>query len=258
MPWLMDDLHTVAAGRVVVAAASPYTSRLAATLPIAVRAAAHADTLAAFGKPGAYVLYLATATEYAQWFNTGTRSQDELGQAVPLTSNDIEVVVRMPAAADTRQTGPGGLTDVIFHEFGHVATLQTRTAPTASNPDADDTFVEGIAEYCAYAGHPASWAAPRLADVRAYLRATTWNDAAFAPFPRFSTPLATSARYGIGYLTIRRLVARYGLARTLQFWGQTEHQPNPSPAAASLAVLHQPWTQVNADIAHYIRETVHD
>jgi hypothetical protein len=70
-----------------------------------------------------------------------------------------------------------------------------------------------------------------------------------------SDGLTASAAYGIGYLTIRRLVQRFGLQRTLEFWEQTENLPYAIPDQASRAVSHASWTSVNADLAHYIRQT---
>jgi hypothetical protein len=72
---------------------------------------------------------------------------------------------------------------VIGHEFGHVATLQEKSIKTddaaAMFPGRDDDLVEGIANHCSYTGHPASWAAARLADVRAYIRSGKWSGDAF-------------------------------------------------------------------------------
>ena len=72
-----------------------------------------------------------------------------------------------------------------------------------------------------------------------------------------SDGLTDSAAYGIGYLTIRRLVQRFGLPRTLAFWQQIENLPYAIPNQASQAVFHASWTSVSADLAHYIRQTVH-
>jgi hypothetical protein len=35
--------------------------------------------------------------------------------------------------------------------------------------------------------------------------------------------------YGIGYLTIRHLLRRFGLGRTLELWGRAEHRPFADP-----------------------------
>jgi hypothetical protein len=69
--------------------------------------------------------------------------------------------------------------------------------------------------------------------------------------------LPASAAYGIGYLTIRRLVQRFGVQRTLEFWQQTEDLPYAVPDQPAQAVFHASWKSVNVDLAHYIRQAVH-
>ena len=123
----------------------------------------------------------------------------------------------------------------------------------------DDDLVEGIAEYCSYTGHRPSWSASRLGNVRTYIRSGKWSGNAFLSREVTSSDGSTaSAAYGIGYLTILfRLVQRFGLQRTLAFWEQTENLPYAIPDQASQAVFNASWTSVNADLAHYIRQTVH-
>ena len=98
----------------------------------------------------------------------------------------------------------------------------------------------------------------RLADVRTYIRSGKWSGDAFLSREVTSSDgLTASAAYGIGYLTIRRLVQRFGLQNTLAFWEQTEKLPYAMPDQASQAAFHASWKSVNADLAHYIRQTVH-
>ena len=260
-PWQVADLHSVVGRRVILASSATYASRLPALLPAAERAAERADTLAIGDKPPVYIVYLATAAEYKRWF-TIKHTASEAGVAVTLGSNDIEVLIRMPDADQTRLVGAGGVAAVIGHEFGHVATLQEKStkidSAAAMFSGGDDDLVEGIAEYCSYTGHPASWSAARLANVRTYIRSGKWSGDAFLSREVTSSDgLTASAAYGIGYLTIRRLVQRFGLERTLEFWEQTENLPYAIPDQASQAVFHASWTSVNADLAHYIRQTVH-
>jgi hypothetical protein len=103
--------------------------------------------------------------------------------------------------------------------FGHVATQQSDTdqATLLAPGPGEDTLIEGVAEYCAYTGHPGSWAGPRLANVRQYAREGRWGGQAFMAGITGGSPLDDSAAYGIGYLTIRRLVQRFGLHHTLEF-----------------------------------------
>jgi hypothetical protein len=254
-PWALTTLHVVAHGRVIVAASGAESSWLHGTLAIAERAAAAADQYARWGRPAVYVLYLASASEFRRWFDNGL--YPSLGVAFTLAENDVEVTVAMPLAAGP-SAGPGRLAAVVQHEFGHVATLQGIDPLDASRySHADhDTLVEGIAEYCAYTGH-AGWAAGRLADVGAYLRTGKWSGKAFLTKELDSKSVLTvSAAYGIGYLAIRRLVQKYGLAVTLDFWAAAEHGSG-TPESAAQSVLHTSWAKVDADIAAYIHKTVH-
>ena len=77
------------------------------------------------------------------------RSEDVDGVAYSISPHDIEIVIMMPTRPRRGYAGPGGLNAVIQHEMGHVATLWA--APDRSH--GHDSFVEGIAEYCAYTGH---------------------------------------------------------------------------------------------------------
>jgi hypothetical protein len=87
-----------------------------------------------------------------------------------------------------------------------------------------------------------------LANVRTYIRSGKWSGDAFLNHDVTSSDGLTAwAAYGIGYLTIRRLVQRFGLQRTLAFWQQTENLPHASPDQASQVVFHASWTSVNAD-----------
>jgi hypothetical protein len=246
-PWEADRLTFVTGPRVVVAATDDEADELGLALPAAEAAAAAADTYARWGKPADYVVYLASHRDAAKWF-AGV-GDDVLGEEVPLSPDDLEIMIIMPDATEAGSRGPG-LQAVIQHEMGHVATLYG-----TDGGDSSDSLTEGIAEYIAYAQHP-QWADFRIRDVGTYVRDGDWSGHCYLTDEIDSNDsLEASAAYGIGYLTIRRLVARFGLARTLDFWGRVERDGDglDSSARAALGVS---WASAQADCAAYIRTTV--
>ena len=146
----------------------------------------------------------------------------------------------------TADAGPGKIAAVVQHEMGHAATLQ------GARYNGHDSFVEGIAEYCAYTGHPSSWASYRIDDVRDYIRTGKWSKQVYLTDEITSKDgLTASAAYGIGYLALRHLVEKYGLAKMLAFWGSIE-QTGHTPEVAAQATFHVSWATLNADCVAYI------
>jgi hypothetical protein len=249
IPWQESALSVATGTDVIVAADAAEKSQLAQALPVAERAAATANKYAHWGEPPTYLVYLADNRDARTWF--GGLLEGSVGEALSLSDTDIEVMVVLPDAAEARYTGAGGLAMVIQHEMGHVATLYND--PQASDPD---SFAEGIAEYIAYTGH-ASWDDYRLADTREYLREGKWSGQCFLTKEISSSDgLTGSAAYGIGYLTIKYLVAKYGESAMLDFWGGVERD-GLTPKNAATIYLHGTWTKVNAACASYIRQTLH-
>ena len=247
-PWEVATLTAMVGTRVVVAASSSWSGTLKKALPIAERAAQAADKYAHWGKPGEYVLYLASTSEGKAWFDGGLRNAD--GVTYTIEPHDLQVVALMPYAEETAYAGTGGLNTVIQHEFGHVATLQGD-----SSDRGHDSFIEGIAEYCAYTGHT-SWARLRLDNVRDYIRTGKWSNSIYLTSEITSKNVLTgSAAYGIGYLGLRYLVATYGLTKTLNFWGDVERSSEPLNAS-SVSEFNKPWSSVNASAASYVKRAV--
>jgi hypothetical protein len=247
-PWEVATLTAVVGPRVVVAASGVWSGALKKALPIAERAAQAADKYAHWGKPGEYVLYLASTSEGKTWFDGGLRNAD--GVTYTIEPHDLQVVALMPDAEETAYAGTGGLNTVIQHEFGHVATLQGD-----SSDRGHDSFIEGIAEYCAYTGHT-SWAKLRLDNVRSYIRTGKWSNNIYLTSEITSKSVLTgSAAYGIGYLGLRYLVATYGLTKTLDFWGDVERS-SQSLNAASVSAFNKPWSSVNASAVAYVKRAV--
>lgn len=249
IPWETASLSAVTGPRVVVAASSAEADELRTALPIAERAAAAADQLAKWGKPPVYLVYLAGASDAKKWFGGGL--EHSTGEAIGLSATDIEVMVVLPAAAETRYAGPGTLATVIQHEMGHVATLYGD-----QEDNGHDSFIEGIAEYTAYNGH-SSWATYRLDNTREYIASGKWSGQCYLTKEITSSDVLTgSAAYGIGYLTIKRLVSKYGTAKMLDFWGGVEREKQ-TPDQAARSVFGVSWRTVNADCASYIRRSLH-
>jgi hypothetical protein len=252
-PWAYTNLYFKQSGRVIVAASSNERSKLAYALPIAVRAAATADTFAHWGKPRFYIVYLANSTEFKKWFSPGD-AKDVIGFNYTLSADDNQVTVTLPDAQT--QAGPGGLQTVIQHEFGHSATLFGADPISAGiGKHGEDSFIEGIADLCAFTGHP-SWGNYRTEAVRQYIRSGKWSGNAYLTKEmRSSSLLTVNAAYGIGYLAMRRLVEKYGLSKALDFWGAFEHD-DKTLQIASTTTLGVPWATVNADIKAYIKKAV--
>ena len=116
--------------------------------------------------------------------------------------------------------------------------------------------IEGIAEYIAYTGHP-TWDDYRLADTREYVREGKWSGQCYLTKEISSSDgLTGSAAYGIGYLTIKYLVGKYGESAMLDFWGGVERDGLTVDLSAR-NTFHVAWKTVNAGCASYIRRTLH-
>jgi hypothetical protein len=249
IPWQTSPLTAVTGPRVVIAASSAEKSELAAALPIAERAAAAADKFAMWGKPAVYLIYLAGPSDAKSWFGGGL--EHSTGEAIGLSATDIEVMVVLPAAGESRYAGPGRLGTVIQHEMGHVVTLYDDDQDTGH-----DSFIEGIAEFIAYNGH-SSWAAYRLDNTREYLLSGKWSGNCYLTKEISSDDVLTgSAAYGIGYLTFKRLASKYGTTKMLDFWGGVERDGLTADQSAR-KTFGVAWKTVNADCASYIRRTLH-
>ena len=254
IPWQASALSVVtgtdATGTdVIVAADAAEKSQLSRVLPMAERAAAAADKYAHWEEVPTYLVYLAGHRDAAKWFGGILENSD--GESVSLSSTDIEVMVVLPDAADKRYTGDGGLEMVIQHEMGHVATLYN------DSQDYDyDSLIEGIAEYIAYTGHP-TWDDYRLADAREYVREGKWSGQCYLTKEISSSDgLTGSAAYGIGYLTIKYLVGKYGESAMLDFWGRVERDGLTVDEAAR-STFDVAWKTINTGCASYIRRTLH-
>ncbi len=204
LPWEVSDLTVLLGNRVIVAAAPGVAGWAAQALPLAEKAAVVADRYSRWTPPPSrYIVYLAGHAEAKMWLRGDLEATREVGVAQQLGSHDIQVVILLPEAA----TG-GRLREVIQHEFGHVATLRG-TEPDPATFASDDSFVEGVAEYIAHAGEPVNTS--RNASVRRFLKSDRWKGEVILPvYLDADDADVTTAKYGIGYLTVRYLADKYG------------------------------------------------
>ena len=73
-----------------------------------------------------------------------------------------------------------------------------------------------------------------------------------APDP-LRPPSTSDAAYGIGYLSVRYLVSKYGQAKMLAFWGDVERDGDSVNTAAQKE-FSTSWTTVNSACASYVRQ----
>ena len=244
LPWQVATLTVATGPRVVVAASGNEASHVKSTLPIVKKAAAVADRFALWGKPAVYIIYLADHTEFSKWFSSDASYHRIIGLTMSLSRHDLEVTVVLPDAS--RYSGPGGLADTIQHEMGHVATLQNEPYDIPNN-----SFEEGIADYCATVGHP-SWESGTLAATRQYIRSGKWSHQIYLTKEIMSSNVITAnAAYGIGYLGMKYLAKTYGQDKMLAFFGDVIHTEETLDDASE-NVFDTPWKTVNAAAVKYV------
>ncbi|WP_204014502.1 hypothetical protein [Virgisporangium aurantiacum] len=245
-PWLVDPLQVHRQGSVIVAAPAALAGRSSAVLAAAVRATAVVDRYTRpAATPPTYLIYLAGAAQWSTWHDGLGRYDAILGVAVPMSSIQIAVVLRMD------RIDPDELDATLRHEMGHVVTLFGEPdSPTSPNP-ANDWAGEGIAEYISRTGLPRA-TYPRLRSVRAYLRAGRWDGA--LPIHINTTDRQTAdATYGLGYLVIGYLADTYGEPAMLRLVDDLLRNGASVTDAARTALGHD-WPIVAAGIAAYLRQ----
>jgi hypothetical protein len=102
-------------------------------------------------------------------------------------------------------------------------------------------------------GKPVSAYDPQsLSAIRSFVNGA-WDGDPAVDGPSFNAPLEeASARYGMAFLTVRRIADVYGHDRMLDFWGKMVHDDASAETAATQA-LGASWSTVRADCAQYIR-----
>lgn len=241
-PWEVDDLTVATGDRVVVAATKVNAWRLPGAVKAADRAAAAADTFAKWhDAPSRYVIFLAGPDDWKDWYGY-EQPEWAAAWAVPVDDYATEVVVRTESVRQSELEG------LLTHELTHVTTL---AGPNKGASSGSWWLIEGIAEYAEYQDLPVRQYDAYI-PTRDFVR-SRWNGDPAVSAPTASASLnEAGARYGISYLSIRRIAEKYGPDKMLEFWGAVVHDGDSLDAAAR-AKLGATWAVVKADCVKYIR-----
>jgi len=241
-PWEVAQLVTAIGARVVVAAPPALARRLPAVLAAAERAAALSDRYARWRPPpGRYLVHLAGAAEWQQWY--GGQQAWVAGVTMPLSTGHMEIMLNSARIDD------GEVEGTLAHEFAHVTTLAG--ASFAGNW----LLVEGLAEYVRADGRPVS-AYKWLGAGRRLVRSGRWGGTADLREPAAGASIDDAAgRYAVAYLAVRRLAERFGEDRMLALFAAVVREATPLAQAAP-QVLGAGWPEVAADCDEYVRRSV--
>jgi hypothetical protein len=244
-PWEVSDLRVAIGSRVVVAAAPRYAGRLSALLAAAEEAAAVTDRYARWTPPpGRYLVYLANPDDWGRWYGVH-QAQWVAGYAMPITERHTEIVL------NGQRVSADEVVDTLRHEFAHVVTL----ADVHRDYSEHWWLVEGIAEYVRMVGRPLS-EYELLSAARRYVHAgnPTRVPALAEPAAGASAENA-SGRYGVAFLSVRRLAERFGEERLLRFFDQVVRQGVASPYAAA-GQFGVEWEEIIGDCAGYVQQNL--
>lgn len=242
-PWEVTDLRVAVGNRVVVAATPRYAYRLTGALAAAEKAAAVTDRYARWRPaPGRYLVYLAGPDEWGRWYGV-PQAPWVAGYAMPVSDTSTEIVI------NAQRVGNSSLSDALRHEFTHAVTL----AGIRRDVSAQWWLVEGIAEYVRMADRGIDRYAG-LSATKRYVRSGRWSgEIIMAEPPAGSSSEDASGRYGIAFLTVRRIAEKYGEKRLMEFFDAVvRHGGDPSVVART--TLGTPWNDVRADCISYIRK----
>ncbi|MDT4988980.1 MAG: hypothetical protein QOI74_3074, partial [Micromonosporaceae bacterium] len=244
-PWEVSELTVAVGPRTIVAAPPGYADRVPDLLRAAENAAAVDDRYARWAPPpGRYVVYLAGPDEWGHWYGVH-QAEWVAGFAMPITDQDTEIVLNGQRLVGSQ------VEDTLRHEFAHVVTL----AGVHRDYTHQWWFVEGIAEYVRMAGRPLR-DYELLATARRYVRAGHDTElSGLAEPPAAISTEDASGRYGVAFLTVRRLAERYGEDRMLRFFDEVVRRGVP-PDQASTSDFGADWGEVARDCARYARRNL--
>ena len=244
-PWEVTELRVAVGARTIVAAPPRYAGRVPALLQAAEEAAAVTDRYARWGAPpGRYLVYLAGPDEWGAWYGV-KQSEWVAGYAMPITDHDTEIVLNAQRVTGTE------VVDTLRHEFTHVVTL----ADAHHDYSGQWWLVEGIAEYVRMVGRPLK-EYELLNASRRYVRKGSRTDVASLAEPAAgSSTEDASGRYGVAFLTVRRLAERFGEERMLLFFQKVVREGVPA-AEASVSVFGADWDAVTKDCAAYVKKNL--
>jgi hypothetical protein len=244
-PWETDDLTVKAGKRVVVAATQSNAWRIPEALTIAEKAAAISDTFAVRQPPPTrYLIFFAGPNDWRRWY--GMDEPDwAAAWSVPIATSVTDIVVRSDVVAQA------DLTVLLTHEMTHVTTL---AGPRRGATQDAWWLIEGIAEYASHLNiNFADY--DGVSQTRQFVR-TTWDgDPAVSPPGQSASTTEAAGKYGVAYLSVRRMAERYGKQKMLDFWAKIVHDADPIDSAAR-SVYGVPWSTVRADCAAYVRNQV--
>jgi len=244
-PWETDQLVVKRGSRAIVAATKTNEWRLDSAVAAADKAAAVADTFAKWSPaPNRYVIFLASPAEWTKWYG---HEQPEWAAAwaVPVSDTVTEVVVR------TEVVQQRGLENLLTHELTHVTSLAGKRLGAARSW----WLIEGIAEFATMIDQQlASY--DGLDQTHDFVHSSKWDGKPNVDPPSTRASLdEAAARYGVAFLSVRRIAERYGQDKMLAFWGKVVHDNTPLDDASQSA-LGASWATVSADCASYIRRSV--
>jgi hypothetical protein len=244
-PWEVTELRVAVGARTVVAAPPRYANRVPALLAAAEEAAAVTDRYARWSAPpGRYLVFLAGPDEWGNWYGV-KQAEWVAGYAMPINDRDTEIVLN-----GQRVTGDE-VVDTLRHEFTHVVTL----AGVQRDYSAQWWLVEGIAEYVRMEGRPLKQY-ELLSAAKRYVKQGGATDLGHVgePPPAASTEEA-SGRYGVAFLTVRRLAERFGEDRMLAFFDAVVRKGTPIDQAAT-TTFGTEWKKLTDDCASYAKRNL--
>jgi hypothetical protein len=164
---------------------------------------------------------------------------------MPINDRDTEIVLN-----GQRVTGDEVL-DTLRHEFTHVVTL----AAVQRDYAAQWWLVEGIAEYVRMVDRPLK-DYELLTAARRYVRQGHPTDVAHVGEPPAGASTEeASGRYGVAFLTVRRLSERFGEDRMLEFFDAVVRKGIP-PEQAAQQVFGTDWKKLSDDCTAYAKKNL--
>ena len=186
-------------------------------------------------------MFLAGPSEWSSWYGY---DQPDWAAGVYVNQTDNEVVINGAVSSAEMES-------LLTHEFTHVATLAGKREGVSSSVW---WLVEGIADYAPMIGKSVSQY-DALDAVDTFVNGP-WNGDPAVSQPATSASTEEAAgRYGVAFLSVRRIADVYGQDRLLEFWGKIVHDDLTLDAAA-VAALGKSWATVKADCVQYIRGLV--
>ncbi|WP_144121656.1 hypothetical protein [Catellatospora sichuanensis] len=239
-PWQTDELVALAGARTVVATTPVYARQLPTLLREAESAAKVADRYAVGTAPVRYPVYYADSREWERWYG-GKLPDWAGGYAFSVTADRYELVLNGDYLLQA------GMGDMMRHELTHASSLAGSSGGYGAW-----WLVEGLAEEAAMNGaKPTSHGA--LGEVRKFVKKWERDLALIAPGD--DTPAGeVAARYGVAYLAVHRLIARFGFAKAMAFFKNVLHQRREAALAAPES-LGLSWAVVQKDLVDYVRRT---